>query len=99
MRDFFSEAGEVFAGSSPVHPASFRTHFSEKRSGFSVSKNGVSGNALTFVDGYFWMPKLIEVDIRRFPYGIYYTIENEVVVIWAVKHLHRDPDYWRERRS
>jgi len=33
------------------------------------------------------MPKLIEVDIRRFPYGIYYTIENEVVVIWAVKHF------------
>ena len=33
--------------------------------------------------------------IRRFPYGIYYTIEDDIVVIWAVKHLHRDPDYWR----
>jgi plasmid stabilization system protein ParE len=37
--------------------------------------------------------------VRRFPYGLYYTIEGEVVVIWAVKHLHRDPDYWQERRS
>lgn len=37
--------------------------------------------------------------VRRFPYGIYYTIEDQVVVIWAVKHLHRDPDYWQERRT
>jgi plasmid stabilization system protein ParE len=36
--------------------------------------------------------------IRRFPYGIYYTVEGEVIVIWAVKHLHRDPDYWQQRR-
>jgi len=36
--------------------------------------------------------------VRRFPYGIYYTVEQEAVIIWAVKHLHRDPDYWQERR-
>jgi hypothetical protein len=37
--------------------------------------------------------------VGRFPYGLYYTIEGSVVVIWDVKHLHRDPDYWQERRS
>jgi plasmid stabilization system protein ParE len=37
--------------------------------------------------------------VRRFPYGLYYTIEGSVIVIWAVKHLHRDPDYWQERRK
>lgn len=47
--------------------------------------------------------RVVEADVRRclvrrFPYGIYYTIENDIVVIWAVKHLHRDPDYWQERR-
>jgi toxin ParE1/3/4 len=36
--------------------------------------------------------------VRRFPYGIYYTVEADTVVIWAVKHLRRDPDYWQERR-
>jgi toxin ParE1/3/4 len=36
--------------------------------------------------------------IRRFPYGIYYTIESGLIVIWAVKHLHRDEDYWQSRR-
>ncbi|MBI5767989.1 MAG: type II toxin-antitoxin system RelE/ParE family toxin [Verrucomicrobia bacterium] len=48
--------------------------------------------------------RVIEDDVRRFlinrfPSGIYYTIENDVVVIWAVKHLHRDPDYWQQRRG
>ena len=37
--------------------------------------------------------------IRRFPYAIYYTIERDAVVIWAVKHLHRNPDYWLHRRK
>jgi plasmid stabilization system protein ParE len=37
--------------------------------------------------------------IRRFPYAIYYTIERDAVVIWAVKHLHRNPDYWQHRRK
>jgi plasmid stabilization system protein ParE len=47
--------------------------------------------------------RVVEEEVRRyllarFPYGIYYTIEGETVVIWAVKHLHRDPDYWQARR-
>ena len=48
--------------------------------------------------------RLVEGDVRRylvrrFPYGIYYTVERDSVVIWAVKHLHRDPDYWQARRD
>ena len=48
--------------------------------------------------------KILEDDVRRFlvlrfPYGIYYTVESEIVVIWAIKHLHRDPDYRQGRRS
>jgi toxin ParE1/3/4 len=48
--------------------------------------------------------RIVEDDIRRylvrrFPYGIYYTIEGDLVAIWAVKHLQRDPDYWQQRRS
>jgi plasmid stabilization system protein ParE len=34
---------------------------------------------------------------RRFPYGIIYQIlENEVLIV-AVAHLHRKPEFWRER--
>ncbi|MBI5141467.1 MAG: type II toxin-antitoxin system RelE/ParE family toxin [Nitrospirae bacterium] len=48
-----------------------------------------------------WQP--IEEDIRRclvkrFPFGIYYTIEeSESIVIQAVMHLSRKPDYWKAR--
>ena len=27
--------------------------------------------------------------IRRFPFGIYYTIEGQTIMIWSVRHLHR----------
>ncbi len=37
--------------------------------------------------------------VERFPYGIYCTVEDDRIVIWAVRHLRRDPDYWRERRT
>ena len=48
--------------------------------------------------------RVVEDDVRRylvhrFPYGIYYTIEGHTIVIWAVKHLHRSPDYWQGRRK
>jgi plasmid stabilization system protein ParE len=34
---------------------------------------------------------------RRFPYGVIYEpLETEVIVI-AVAHLHREPNYWRHR--
>lgn len=36
--------------------------------------------------------------IKRFPFGIYYTIEeNESIIIQAVMHLSRKPGYWKDR--
>lgn len=34
---------------------------------------------------------------RRFPYGIYFSIEGELVVIVAVLHTARDPAQWQRR--
>jgi plasmid stabilization system protein ParE len=46
--------------------------------------------------------RVVEEDVRRyllhrFPYGIYYTIEEEYILIIAVMHLSRKPGYWKSR--
>ncbi len=34
---------------------------------------------------------------KVFPYGVYYTLEDEVAVVWAVIELRRDPKWIREK--
>jgi plasmid stabilization system protein ParE len=43
-----------------------------------------------------------ETDIRRvlahrFPYGVLYVPRGNSIIVLAVMHLRRQPDYWRER--
>lgn len=35
--------------------------------------------------------------VDRFPYGIVYQIRDDEILIVAVMHLHRDPNYWQDR--
>jgi plasmid stabilization system protein ParE len=35
--------------------------------------------------------------IHKFPFGIYYRIENDLVTIVAVLHGSRDPNNWKSR--
>ena len=35
--------------------------------------------------------------LRRFPYGLIYYADKSEVLIVAVAHNHRRPDYWRDR--
>jgi len=58
--------------------------------------NAIRRNPLTW--------RIVEGDVRRylvhrFPFGIYYTYEDDFVTIWAVLHLSREPDSWRLRRG
>jgi plasmid stabilization system protein ParE len=44
----------------------------------------------------------LEFDVRRclvktFPFGIIYRDKPDDIVIVAVMHLHREPDYWKNR--
>lgn len=35
--------------------------------------------------------------VRRFPYGVLYSEEQDGVVVIAVMDLHRTPEYWKHR--
>ncbi|HPJ38956.1 MAG TPA: type II toxin-antitoxin system RelE/ParE family toxin [Spirochaetota bacterium] len=35
--------------------------------------------------------------VNRFPYGIIYGSDAENIIIVAIAHLHRKPQYWHER--
>jgi toxin ParE1/3/4 len=45
---------------------------------------------------------IVEEDVRRylikrFPFGIYYCIDGDRIMIYAVTHMSRDPQYWKSR--
>jgi hypothetical protein len=35
--------------------------------------------------------------VKRFPFCFIFSVEEEIVVIIAVAHLHREPHYWVDR--
>ena len=44
----------------------------------------------------------IDLDVRRcltktFPFGVLFRVQPRRIVIMAVMHQHRDPDYWKTR--
>jgi toxin ParE1/3/4 len=46
---------------------------------------------------------VVEGDVRRcltktFPFGVLFRIKSDMIVIMAVMHLHREPDYWKTRK-
>lgn len=46
---------------------------------------------------------VIENDIRRvllnrFPFGVLYIYNNNMIYIIAIMNLHRNPDYWKARK-
>lgn len=35
--------------------------------------------------------------VSRFPYGIIYSVENDLITIFAIMNLRRKPGYWKTR--
>ena len=65
---------------------------------FAVEVHSTLENILSFPKAW----PILEDDIRRcqtrrFPYGIIYAVNEDVIFVLAVMHLHRDPEYWKNR--
>lgn len=37
--------------------------------------------------------------LRRFPYGVFFSVEDTEIVVLAIVHLHRHPDTWKRRNE
>jgi toxin ParE1/3/4 len=42
-------------------------------------------------------PGLRRVMVHRFPYAVIYSMDGHQLIVFAVMHFRRKPDYWRER--
>jgi plasmid stabilization system protein ParE len=42
-------------------------------------------------------PRTRKYRLHRFPYGIVYQVGDKEILIVAFMHLHRKPEYWRNR--
>jgi hypothetical protein len=42
-------------------------------------------------------PGLRRCLMARFPYGLIYGVDQDLLVVVAVAHLHREPRYWIDR--
>ena len=53
---------------------------------------------ISYPESYILIEKTIRrCLVKRFPYGILYGIDVDKIVVIAVAHLHRKPDYWISR--
>ena len=39
-------------------------------------------------------PEIRRCIMHKFPYNIYYSIQDDIILILAIAHQHRKPDYW-----
>lgn len=47
-----------------------------------------------------WQPLAEDVRrilLARFPYGLYYTVEGDTLLVVSIPHMKRRPGHWRER--
>lgn len=91
---FHSEAEEEFLNAIDY----YEEHKFGLGSEFAIEVHSTIENIISFPTAW----PLLEYDIRRsltqrFPYGIIYSIEKDLIFILAVMHLHREPEYWKSR--
>lgn len=86
-----------------------RVEIEEAAKWYAAAREGLTAEFLNEVDAglrqvadfpHAWRPlsqRVRRYRLNRFPYGIVYQVRQEEVLIVAVAHLHRYPEYWRHR--
>ena len=65
---------------------------------FAIEVHSTLENILSFPKAWPILDEHIRrCQTRRFPYGIIYTIDKDVILVLAIMHLHRHPEYWKDR--
>lgn len=85
---------------------------SEVETAFDWYERELAGLGLEFLDelrraydqivaGPFKYPKLRSNTrrtlLKRFPYAVYFAVDNEIIIVLAVFHTSRDPESWQRR--
>jgi plasmid stabilization system protein ParE len=84
-----------------IFEAAFR--YERERIGLGVGfETQVNTAFARLVDNPFQFP-VMEEGVRRaivriFPYGVYFTLDAELITVLAVLHMHRHPDIWKQKR-
>jgi len=55
---------------------------------------GITHNPFSFQNV---LPDVHRALVRRFPYGVFYTVKDDLIVVLAVFHGRRSPENWRKR--
>ena len=77
--------------------------YEDRRPGLGSQFRGALDRTLSRVSALPLSFPALDVDKRRalvpgFPYGLYFALIDERVVIVGVMHAHRDPVVWKSRR-
>lgn len=65
---------------------------------FAIEVHSTIDNILSFPNAWTILKDdMRRCQIRRFPYGIVYSRDGDVIFVLAVMHLQRDPNYWKKR--
>lgn len=61
----------------------------------AVALNRIVENPLQYQTIYGEVRRAISY---KFPYGVFYRIEQQNIVVFAIVHLHRDPTSWQDHQ-
>lgn len=76
--------------------------FDERQEGKSLEFLDALDRAVRLVKAFPYASSEIEPQLRRclfvgFPYSLIYGVDDDIIVVVAVAHSHREPRYWIDR--